>query len=216
MARGNDFDFEDDIFGSSNSSDSDFDIGLSDGFGPSNDSDSEFGDFGSSSEQHEVSDGKSQVIKQAAVIAIIGILLIALGFGLVKWLTGGNKDDVKQPQQQQQVVTTQPNNPQTQVSNQSNNGWNKFSSADNLVFYEDRMAAEFTITAINHYVKVVDSENNLSVKTVLTGSISGFIGTYELEVPYYKGCQLSVGNHFKVQVQVGESNGKLVVGDIQY
>ena len=214
MARNNDFDFEDDIFGGSDNNDSDFGLGLSDGFGSSNDSDSEFGDFGVSSEQHEISDGKSQVIRQAAVIAIIGLLLIALGFGLVKWLTGG-KDKPEQPTQQQTVVNQQ-QNPQPQVSNQSNNGWSKFSSADSLRFYEDWMAAEFTITAINHYVKIVDSENNLSVKTVLTGSISGFIGTYELEVPYYKGYQLSVGNHFKVQVQVGESNGKMVVGEIKY
>ena len=81
MARNNDFDFEDDIFGGSDNNDSDFGLGLSDGFGSSNDSDSEFGDFGVSSEQHEISDGKSQVIRQAAVIAIIGLLLIALGFG---------------------------------------------------------------------------------------------------------------------------------------
>ena len=229
MGKSNDFDFnfdDDSLFGENNQSNSDdgfnFGSGASGddfGFGDTNSQapDSDFGDFGDG--QANVNEGnanKQAIIKQAAIIVVIGLIVIGLGFGITKWLTGGKKDKPSDEVQTGQTQQVQPQNNGTSNTSNNSNGWINFTSADGLSFNDEYMKSEFTVTAINHYVKVVDSENNLEIKTVLTGSLSGFIGTYELEVPYYKGSRLSTGNHFNVKVQVGKSNGKMVVGDIQY
>lgn len=190
-----------------------------DGFGDffneetnSDNTDSGFGDFGGGQQQtvNEASNGKSAVLKQAIIIAIIGIIIMTLTFGIVKWLTGSKnepKENVVNPPSQTDNIPQ--NNVQT-------NSWSQFSAADNLTFNENYVDSVFTVTSINHYVKVVDSEKNLMVKTVLTGTLSGFVGTYEIEVPYSKGSLLSIENYFNVEVQIGNFNGKKVVGEIRY
>ena len=74
----------------------------------------------------------------------------------------------------------------------------------------------FTVTNIKNYVKVIDSESNLMIKTILKGSLSGFLGMYELEVPYNKGKLLNLGTSFKVKVQVGTYKDRVIIGDIEY
>lgn len=209
MADFDDFNFDDeadDGFGDFGSNTSDDFTNPSQGNG-----NSDFGDFGSQVQTaDEVSGGKSNIVKQAIIIVIIAAVVILLAFGIVKWLTSGGdkpKDEKVDPPQGNVVQENQ---------NSTSNSWVKFSGADNLTFNENYVASTFTVTAINHYVKVVDGESNLEVKTVLTGTLSGFIGTYELEVPYSKGCRLSIGNYFNVEVQVGSSNEKTVVGEIKY
>lgn len=190
-----------------------------DGFGDffneetnSDNTDSGFGDFGGGQQQtvDEASNGKSAILKQAIIIAIIGIIIMTLTFGIVKWLTGSKnepRENVVNPPSQTDNIPQ--NNAQT-------NSWSQFSAADNLTFNENYVDSVFTVTSINHYVKVVDSEKNLMVKTVLTGTLSGFVGTYEIEVPYSKGSLLSIENYFNVEVQIGNFNGKKVVGEIRY
>lgn len=185
--------------------------------------DSEYGDFGQSSQGSnlQVADGstqdKSGLIKICVIIIVIAIMIIAIVFKVV----GGSgksknkpKDTVVAPNTQQ-IEQVNNNNTSSNSSN-SNDGWVSISGKDSISFSENEVSSTFTITAIKHYAKVVDSNKNLEVKTVLTGTLDGFTGTYDLEVPYSKGCRLSVTQNFSVKVEVGDYNGKTVIGDIKY
>lgn len=65
----------------------------------------------------------------------------------------------------------------------------------------------FTVTSVKHFVKVL-GEEGLVMKTVATGSLSGFGGTYSIEVPYR---DLKVGDKFDLPVKVGEYKGKTII-----
>ena len=192
--------------------------------------DDDFDDFGSNSSTSDGFDSplttsnskdKSSVIKQSAIIASVGICIIILAFFLVSKVSN-NKADQGDKKQQVSVNNSQVNNAgsdmqNTQTSNQSTVGsWKRFDSESGLRFNSEYLDATFTITGISHYVKIVDAAGNFEVKTELTGSISGLTGTYTVDVPYYKGCQLSKLDKFTVRVQLGEYNGKVVVGEIKY
>lgn len=97
----------------------------------------------------------------------------------------------------------------------SDGGWVEIKSYEDISFNGGYIDSVFTITNIKHYVKVIDSENNIVVKTLLRGNLSGFTGTYELEVSYKDGNQLSIGNRINVMVQLGSYKGKVVVGEIK-
>ena len=87
---------------------------------------------------------------------------------------------------------------------------------EKIEFKEEYTPLTFTITKIKHYARAVDKQNNLVVKTTLYGSWSGLSGVYTVDVPYYKGIKLSMGDSFNVEVRLGIFNDKVVVGDIKY
>lgn len=214
----NDFDLDD--LGGSSAGDSfdSFDNSTSIGNGGDSPAGS-FDDF--SNPDSDNSDNGGSPKKTAIKVAALGIGIIVVAFllvGIINKVSSGAKAEItgsNNTQTTQQTTSNQSN--QSQQSTATSNGWVKFTEASGLTFATNYTDATFTITDINHYVKVVDSENNVEVKTVLTGSLSGFIGTYELEVPYYKGIKLNIGNHFDVKVQIGKtSGGKMVVGEIAY
>lgn len=103
-----------------------------------------------------------------------------------------------------------------QVSASSSTDWISFDDSAGISFNKDYSSLQFTITGIEHFALRTDPNGNLEVKTELTGSISGYAGTYKLTVPYSKGCQLKTGMTFDVSVQVGEFKGKSVIGDIVF
>lgn len=224
MAGFDDLDFGD-VFEDSGS---DFGSGSSSGFGDFDDSDDmdfnqsdsmsgDLGDFESQQLTSGSAGDKKAVIKQAAIIASVGIFVIVLAFVLVRGLTSDKGKDKHNTTQQTQSANTQGNQQSVQnTQSSSTNDWKRFDKAAGLEFSTEYMEATFTITGISHYVKVADDAGSLEVKTELTGSISGLTGTYNLEVPYYKGCQLSKLDKFNVKVQVGDYNGKFVVGEIKY
>lgn len=177
----------------------------------------DFGDFQSGEDTNTQMagntepDGKKALLKQCAVIGVIALIIAILAISLVRWLSG-SKSKPSENNNKQQVVTTQPSGSSTA---QQDNGWVAFDNANGLSFKDEYILSRFSITKIQHYAKVSGS-NNLEIKTILTGSLSGFDGTFEIEVPYYKGSLLSIGNYFDVSVQVGDLGGKLVVGEIEY
>lgn len=190
----------------------------------SQDTDSEFGDFGQSQSGDaqtvdETTQDKSTLIKISVIIIVIAIMIIAIVFKVVGG-SGKNKHKDTDNASNNNIENVQVDN-NHQVSNPdtnsgSNDGWISITGEDNITFSESAIPSNFTITAIKHYAKVVDSNKNLKVKTLLTGTLDGFTGTYELEVPYSKGCQLKVGQNFSVDVEVGSYNGKTVIGNIHY
>lgn len=184
-------------------------------------------------------DTSSANLKKTAIVAIIAgiaIIVVVLCFvSLMKKRNTTQPNDkgvtiVEQPVNQEQYVPqnkpidTDANNimqsgnepaGNTYIGNTSGNEkWTVIDDNQKIEFLTDYKELTFFITNIEHRAKMSDS--NLIVKTILTGSLSGMSGSYELEIPYFKGTQLHTGQEFTVKVLLGSFNGKTVVGDIKY
>lgn len=195
-----------------------------------------FGDFADPDAEGRRATKKSAII--VILVGVIGIVVIFAVLGFVQKLmtrepkgTESNTTNVVETEQGKDKNTgilgifnkndkeTENNKtePVQQVTNTQidNNSWREFESSD-IDFAKDYIQSTFSVTGIKHYVKVID-ENNLEVKTILSGALAGLSGTYEVEVPYSKGSKLDIGVSFDVTVQLGKmSNGRTVVGDIKY
>ena len=166
---------------------------------------------------------KRGVIKTAAIAIAVSAVIIVGAFVVMRLV----QDKVKEPSvvnkavgQVEQSTKTVEETP-TQVEKtptvvQNTLVWKEFSSSDKINFTEEYVDSIFTVVNMKNYVKIVDIESNLMVKTVVSGSLSGFIGTYELILPYNKASHLLTGNSFNVRVQLGKFNDKVVVGEIKY
>lgn len=224
MANFNDSDWDlAGLDGMDSGSDDGFNVGGPDSWPDTQqNSSNDLGDFGGSDDSvNEVSEENGSLRNQVIIIIIIGIIFILATFGVVRWLRGGSisGNDASSQSVTTDIVEedTHQNTQNTTQQNQSTrSNWSSFSTADGMTFFDEYVSSVFTVTSITHYTKVIEGENNLMVKTVLTGALNGFNGAYELEIPYSKGCLLSVGNHFDVEVQVGSYGDKVVIGEIRY
>lgn len=194
-----------------------------------------------SNNSDNVPSDKRAVLKPAIIAIVIGIVVVIGAFVVMKLIsskatTSANNQATKQTEvvQENKVQDTkkvqETTNKETSNGNnidetinknvsqkaQDTSGWKSFASNSKISFNEEYVDCIFTVTNIKNYVKVIDSENNLMMKTVVTGNLSGFTGTYELELPYNKGSQLLAGNNFNVKVQLGKYDDKVVVGEIKY
>lgn len=220
-------------------SDNDFDFGLnfgddfetSDGsddlFNNTSQNDNIFGDGdqsddGLSQYDDEDAKNKSDTRKTAITAIIIGVAIIVvmfLGINFVRNLSNKNKVTKfnNEPIQvnQSSVVESNINNSSTNYLN--NNGWIEYESGkEDITFSDNYIDTTFSVTSIKHYVKVLNNENYM-IKTVLYGALSGFTGTYELELPYSMGSKLSIGSNIKVQVKIGEyTKNILIIDEIKY
>ena len=142
-----------------------------------------------------------------------------------------NQQNVKEEQVQSdsnKVTSQTVESPTSNMENNSNNNeltitgskkdknWKSFESSKDIEFNKEYVSSIFTVISTSNYVKLANDEREIMVKTVVTGSLSGFTGTYEIEVPYSKGSQLLAGNTFDVEVQIGKYGEKIVVGEIVY
>lgn len=177
-----------------------------------NQSDSELGDFASEASEGLTQD-KADFKRTALTIIAIGVILLLLVLSFMRMFGGGKKKPADTPvNNNQTVVNNEVNQPST---NSYSDGWISIDKTE-IDFSEEYVSAKFLITGIEHVARVVDEGNNLEIKTILTGSISGYTGTYKLDIPYYLGCRLVTEKSFDVQVQVGKFNGKTVIGNIKY
>ena len=190
-----------------------FDSGVDPGSFAGN-SDDGFGELNGDNE--ELNDGdKKQIVKQAVILVAIGVILIVVAISL----RGFIKNFKLQPSEPKkpQTTTSQP----AQQSNTHGNTQNKSSewkafAKDEIEFNSEKVSCTFTITGIEHQVRVVSNVSELQVRTILTGNLSGFTGSYQIEVPYSKGCLLSIGKMFNVEVEVGSKDDFTVIGTISY
>lgn len=191
-------------------------------------------------------DEAKQTKKTAIMIVGVGAVLVILALAIFGIINKKGKETqepdysqvtiVEQPEQQnqQQVQNRTPdeimqsgsyvepntstaglnNNTSQSTVASSNDDWVDITDDEDIEFNDSYTDMIFTITGVRHKAKLTD--NSLMVITTLQGSISGLSGSYELDVPYYKGKLLSIGNEFKVKVMLGQYNGKVVVGDIKY
>lgn len=221
----NSFDFDDSEFG-------DFGSDLDDLFG-SQDTSSDDNDL---EEQSTVSSNdefdttlSDQIpggnIKKTAIFTIIcGIILIVVIFIVVNLLSNASdkpssyNNSINTESEHSESSEYNSNNQSVSQDTSSNSGWTAFEDTNSeITFNEDYIDSIFTVTSHKNYVKIVDNKNNILVKTVLIGALSGYTGTYEIEVPYSMGSLVADGMSFEVKVQIGVTNsGQRVVGDIKY
>lgn len=213
-----------DAFGDSSSDDED--VSEND-----EDSDSDSDEFNNFEVENKEKDGKGLAVKiiVAGVIGLFVILILARIF--LGHKSANNEADVSSNKEWTQSSTiveentdTDKNESAKEILNNSesssysnsdyDSGYTEITGEDDIELNDSLSDLTFTITDIKHYAK--SDETTLRVKTVLKGAISGYTGTYELEVPYSKGIKLSIGDSFNVKCRLGSYNGKNVIEEISY
>lgn len=162
--------------------------------------------------------------KKVAIIAIImGLALITICLGLFSLSQHTRDKDTTNQTNVNTVKTTENdiegnkgnNTNQVSVDNTYVNDWVQFELANDMDF-NNVIDGEFTVTSIQHFAKVVNSQNDKIVKSILKGNISGLVGTYEVEIPYYKAVKLQLGTLLKIQYRYNVQNGAKVIGEISF
>lgn len=179
-------------------------------------SDNGFGEFAKDdTEPHE--EVKGQIIKQAATLIIVGVVIAIVAILLRGWIKDF-KIKSKEPKKNPTPSTSQNPSANTNYTDSKNSGtsWRAFDVDEEIEFVADKVKCSFTITNIAHQVRVVPNTDEIQVKSILTGNLSGFTGSYQLEVPYSKGCHLSIGKTFDVEVEIGKRENFVVIGTITY
>lgn len=171
-------------------------------------------------------------IRKQAIIAIVAGVMIVL-IVLIVAVTSSKKKNTGSSQPAQEVKQTQTNSGQSPneilgSSDVTGNGvakytldsgglkWTEIPGNEVVDVSEDFQETGFLITGVKHYARVVDGNNNLVIKTVLTGGIDGLSGQYTLEVPYDKGIKVPVGEKMNVYCRLGTYNGKTVLVELKY
>lgn len=220
----NSFDDDFDVFGDSSSDDED-DTESDDA------SDSDSDEFNNFEVENKEKDGKGLAVKiiVAGVVGLFVILILARIFlGHKSANSEADASSNKEWTQSSTVVEENTNIDKNESAKEilNNSESSSYSNSDYDIDYTEITGEDdielndslsdltFTITDIKHYAKSDDT--TLRVKTVLKGAISGYTGTYELEVPYSKGIKLSIGDSFNVKCRLGSYNGKNVIEEISY
>jgi hypothetical protein len=220
------------------------DMGLDGGSDDFNSDDFDMGsnsdDLGVQNESPNNAEGNRSTRKTALVAIVCGVVLIALVFGILAVVNKLNSngdtaesqvntvdssnnvvytpvEDTSSSQTQNGIVSNS-SSAQSNVSSSSssNDGWIEFDTIDDQIVFDDEyLDTIFTITSLQHSVKVLGIEN-LIMKTKIYGILSGFEGTYELDIPVSSGYNMSTGDKLNVSVHVGHmTDGTTVIDDIQ-
>ena len=204
---------------------------LDDGF----DLDLDFGDDNETDRENELSGFDSNEPdeprppvdkKRRLIIGGIGLAIVIVVFtvaGLVKASRekGGevvyeNETIAVNPSDSQvktvETPVQQPIQQPVQQQVQYNDGWTVI-DADKNVDLSSEVSGVFTVTAVKHMARSNGSETE--VKTIVSGSISGLTGKYELELPYSLARFLTVGNTLKLKYKIGQINGNSIISDLK-
>lgn len=229
-----DFDLEEESSEEESNSFDDFDaFGDSSSDDSENDGNSDYdsNEFENFEVENKEKDGKGLAVKiiVAGVVGLFVILILArifLGHRSVNSETdaSSNNELVQSSTVVEENNDTDKNESAKEILNNSesssysnsnyDSGYTEITGEDAIELNDSLSDLTFTITDIKHYAK--SDETTLRVKTVLKGAISGYTGTYELEVPYSKGIKLSIGDSFNVKCRLGSYNGKNVIEEISY
>lgn len=168
-------------------------------------------DFSQSEDSDDDNLKKRAIIIGCAGVALILLVVLIAGILLKSKNKSNNDPGVGKEVQIQQGNTYRNDN--SLVSN-SNSGWTEI-DADKGLKFSDKISSTFTTTKVKHYVKTT-TVGEMEIKSVVTGSIAGLTGTYELELPYSNAVNLNSGDYFAIQYKVSEVNGKVIISDISY
>ena len=174
--------------------------------------DGDLGDIGNGYDSTPNDSGDKNKIIKTAILAIgAGLLIVIIAFSVNR--VGRNKSNKSSNTTTKKQVENSVSNINT-VS-QKKNDWVQF-GADDVIEFETTITSSFTITEIKHYALVTNSSNDKQLKSVLTGNISGLVGTYEIDIPFEKAQKLVVGTVFEVSYKMKTLNGYSVISSIEY
>lgn len=155
-------------------------------------------------------------------VSLIGLILVII---LIRALSNIGKDDEKGSSGISSVTSerekeekgsksdssaTENVSPSTQINNSS---WVLLDGNDAIELNSEYKKLTYTVTKVNSYGKILGDE--IAVKSIAIGGLSGLSGTYELEIPYGYGIKLKTGDEFAVSVRLGSFEGMVVVEDIK-
>lgn len=193
----------------------------------SNSYEDQFIDTATDSDSDSGSVKKTALIIAGAGLALL-ITVVLIAGALSKKSEQGKQEDISSTGNQatyiqkvdpNELMNTTGNNVSNTVSTPEYTAWTELNDNTEIDF-KDYIKASFTVTDIKHYVRNSSPDGTYIVKTTLTGMISGYSGTYTLDVPYNKGIilatnpDLGIGCTFDVSILIGEYNGKKFIGDI--
>jgi hypothetical protein len=190
-------------------------------------------DFGTSTPTQQAKDDIKGVKRTSIYTAIIGfvVIVIALAIGAIALNARARHTEVQNPPASTTEVTQQAEVGSQQeatfdiVENASDNvgnqgvaelaSWVEFTQGpENKI---DQIAdSNFTVTSIQHVAKVVNEKNDMMVKSIIKGNISGLVGTYEVEIPYEKAMYLAIGTVFNIKYHYVIENEVRIIGEIEY
>lgn len=160
--------------------------------------------------------------KRRLIIGGIGLAIVIVVFtvaGLVKASRekGGevayeNETIAVNPSDSQVKTVETPVQQPIQQQVQYNDGWTTI-DADKNVDLSSEVSGVFTVTSVKHMAR--SNGNETEVKTIVSGSISGLTGKYELELPYSLARFLTVGNTLKLKYKIGQINGNSIISDLK-
>lgn len=202
--------------------DSDFgDLDLD--FGDANETDPENENELSGFDSNEPDEPRPPVDKKRRlIIGGIGLAIVIVVFtvaGLVKASRekGGevvyeNETIAVNPSDSQVKTVDTPVQQPIQQQVQYNDDWTTI-DADKNVDLSSEVSGVFTVTSVKHMAR--SNGNETEVKTIVSGSISGLTGKYELELPYSLARFLTVGNTLKLKYKIGQINGNSIISDLK-
>ena len=172
---------------------------------------------GYSNEPEDINDRK-KIIKTSLIVIGVGLIVIFVGFGFNRLLQ--KKDIDTSIKEQPHVVTPTESVINEPIYNNDNvlpkdSDWIKFDGTFTSNSVKE-FQSDFTVNKVDYYAKVSNDSSDKQVKAVVTGTITGLVGNYELEIPLEKSSVANIGTVFRVECKVVESNGYTVVYSLKY
>lgn len=167
---------------------------------------------------------KNNQIKQVATYGIIAgivvIILVCLVARLRNKATETALNNKVEATQSVKPHSNTNNNNQQQVVNQpvepvqsSDNGWSKITYDTSWKFSEP-IDGTFTVTAVDTYAKILNN-GEVQIRTEVTGSIAGLLGTYSIEIPSEVTSVVNVASMLNVTYQIAESGTNRIITNIE-
>lgn len=170
---------------------------------------------------------KNNQITQVAIYGIIIAVVVIIAVCLVARLrnkalenTGSNKAGYEE-----QYTNTKPakqdnaNSSSGQTSSGQASGGQVASSWSKITYdsswkFSDPVEGTMTVTAVDTYAKIL-SNGEVQIRTEVTGSIAGLLGTYSMEIPSEVTSVVTVASMLNVTYQIAESGNNRIVTNIQ-
>lgn len=168
----------------------------------------------------EVQESSGNIKRNVIIAVIVSLILVIVGIAIGNLKGCGGSKDTDEGTVQDKVVSEESTyNNEYYIKNNENYGnkedqWTEISDSEEIEYTSEYISSTFTVTGIKHEACMRGEE--IEVRTVLRGSLSGFTGTYELEIPYNKGVSIIVGNSFEVSILLGSYKEKTVIMEIKY
>ena len=191
-------------------------------------------DFGTG-ETKELEQSKSSIVKGFALtLAVIGaaIAVVVLGIRLFSNLKNadaplsGIRDDNAVPTNlvdtvvgpvETMPVYVAPGNNNTDCGHSDVHGeWEWVLDDYDIQFDGGYIDGVFTVTEVNLSSLVAQEKSVVQLSSLVTGSLSGLPGAYEVELPFEVARRLTLGAELNVKYQICEVDGVRFVGDLKF